>query len=268
MEFQSYPPSENLKSIIAYYWTVKARATEEGGSKYRLIPDGYVDWIFHLKAPWHIKYSSNRQDPKQYRAHLFSHTRQFIDVILPHEDMYFFGVKFQPWAAGQLWDVDMSALTDQVINWSDFGCAELKVLEEQINLSSEVSQMIKSTEKVILKKMKNYSSCSLDKTILQILEDPAQPSYPYDDLGQRRLEQKFKTEVGISPKLFHRTLRVNLAIQEIISNPSKSLTDICYRSGFYDQSHFIRDFKKFTGGTPSDFIKNSCPDGDIFNLRA
>jgi len=182
--------------------------------------------------------------------------------------MYFFGVKFQPWAAGQLWDIDMSALTDQVVNWSELKSVDFKNLEEQINLSKDVSQMISVTENMILSRMKNYSSHTLDKPILQIIQDPIQPSFNYDDLGQRRIEQRFKKEVGISPKLFHRTLRVNVAIQKMISNPHHSLTDICYRSGFYDQSHFIRDFKKFTGGTPSEFMKNSRPDGDIFNLRA
>jgi len=162
----------------------------------------------------------------------------------------------------------MSELTDQMINWSDFRCSEFQVLEEEINLASDVSQMIEATEKVILTKMKNYSPNTLDKAILQIIVDPIQPSFHYDDLGQRRVEQRFKKEVGISPKLFHRTLRVNAAIKEMIARPDDSLTDISYRSGYYDQSHFIRDFKKFTGVTPSGFVKNSCPDGDIFNLRA
>ncbi len=268
MEFQSYLPSEQLKSTIAYYWTVKASACLEGGSQYRLIPDGYVDWIFHLKTPWHIKYSSSSENAKQYRSHLFSHTRQYIDVTIPHEDMYFFGVKFQPWAAGQLWDIDMSSLTDQVVNWSDFSRSDFQSLEEQINLAADVYQMIDATEKALLPKLNNYSPQSLDKAVLQIINNPVQPTFKYNELGQRRLEQKFKKEVGISPKLLHRTLRVNIAIQNMIASPDHSLTDICYESGFYDQSHFIRDFKKFTGVTPSDFMKNSRPDGDIFNLRA
>ncbi|WP_336623437.1 helix-turn-helix transcriptional regulator [Motilimonas sp. 1_MG-2023] len=70
---------------------------------------------------------------------------------------------------------------------------------------------------------------------------------------KRQLERKFLNMVGVSPKNLSKLVRLQTALKLIISQED-SLTSIAYKSNYYDQSHFIKDFKEFTGVNPRDFL--------------
>jgi len=57
--------------------------------------------------------------------------------------------------------------------------------------------------------------------------------------------------VATTPKKFASIVRFNCVLSDL-SN-IKSLTDICYENNFFDQAHFIKDFKQYTGDTPETF---------------
>jgi methylphosphotriester-DNA--protein-cysteine methyltransferase len=65
------------------------------------------------------------------------------------------------------------------------------------------------------------------------------------------LERRFKAIVGTTPKKFASIVRFNTVLRDLDS--AKSLTDICYEHGFFDQAHFIKDFRHYTGDTPESF---------------
>lgn len=62
--------------------------------------------------------------------------------------------------------------------------------------------------------------------------------------------------IGISPKQLSKVIRLQAALKLLI-NREESLTHIAYEGNYYDQSHFIKDFKEFTGVRPSDFWRKS-----------
>lgn len=74
-------------------------------------------------------------------------------------------------------------------------------------------------------------------------------------ISQKSFIQKFKKHFLLTPSEYIKLKQVNYAIQLLQSNNSKKLIDIGLDSGFYDQSHFIKVFKKFCGVTPKQFIK-------------
>ena len=74
-------------------------------------------------------------------------------------------------------------------------------------------------------------------------------------LSSAQFRKRFKEEVGISPSEYCKIMRTNASIS-LISNSSPSrLTDITYKLGYFDQSHFIKDFKSITGLAPKSFQK-------------
>jgi AraC-like DNA-binding protein len=73
-------------------------------------------------------------------------------------------------------------------------------------------------------------------------------------ISQSPLEKRFRQVVGTSPKKFSSIVRLKNAIQQY--NPNTSLTALGYEAGYYDQAHFIKEFKSFTGETPEKFFKN------------
>ena len=73
-------------------------------------------------------------------------------------------------------------------------------------------------------------------------------------LTKRTLERKFLETVGTSPKIFSRITRFLNICHHLEEHKNKTLTQLTYECGYYDQAHFNRDFKEFSGFTPKDFF--------------
>lgn len=78
----------------------------------------------------------------------------------------------------------------------------------------------------------------------------------YSGFSQRQLARKFQYDVGISPKEYLRFAKFHSSLKNLIDYPYSSLTEIAIKSGYYDQAHFIRDYKEFTGYTPGKLLQS------------
>ncbi|CAN5457202.1 hypothetical protein BH10BAC3_BH10BAC3_34170 [soil metagenome] len=88
----------------------------------------------------------------------------------------------------------------------------------------------------IWKEEGNISTASLSKSVY---------------LGELQLQRLFKNTVGVSPKLYSRIIRFRSAYEQAQSGKSPGWTDVAYNFGYTDQAHFVKDFKSFTGLTPT-----------------
>lgn len=117
----------------------------------------------------------------------------------------------------------------------------------------EIFNTIKKTKKTNL-----HKPTWVKKLQELIIEE--QPDYSLKNLSSIlglhpvHLSREFGRYFGISLGSYIRLLKVNQAFHLIVSN-KLSMTEICYQCGFYDQSHFIRNFKKIYGITPTSFLK-------------
>jgi AraC-like DNA-binding protein len=77
----------------------------------------------------------------------------------------------------------------------------------------------------------------------------------------KHLVERFREQVGQPPKTMGRIIRFNRAPKLLQSPRSPTLADVVFEAGYYDQSHMNRDFRRFTGISPSAFLKLQLPDG-------
>lgn len=84
-----------------------------------------------------------------------------------------------------------------------------------------------------------------------------------EELGSSRqyLVSRFRKEVGLPPKTLARILRLQSAVRMLERDSQPRLTEVAQESGYFDQAHFNRDFRKLTGGTPTEFLAGRLPDG-------
>jgi len=82
-------------------------------------------------------------------------------------------------------------------------------------------------------------------------------------LSPRYMEKLFVDLVGITPRTFFSVYRFNKSLALVLSSGRK-LTSIAYDCGYYDQSHFIKEFTKFTGITPFDARASLLSNGEEF----
>jgi len=75
------------------------------------------------------------------------------------------------------------------------------------------------------------------------------------NLSVRQIERDFQSLSGFSPRLFSKLTRFR-ALMENFPGKTSSMADLAYEFNYYDQSHFINDFKRFTGLSPMQYIKD------------
>lgn len=76
-------------------------------------------------------------------------------------------------------------------------------------------------------------------------------------ITERTFQRLFKLNIGVTPKVFNRIFQFQSAFQQLTNGANFKLSDIAYKNGFADQSHFTRSFKEFTNCSPSDYLKLS-----------
>ncbi len=73
-------------------------------------------------------------------------------------------------------------------------------------------------------------------------------------LSDRQFTRRFETQVGLTPKLFARTVRFNAVLTAKAESPGRSWTGLVHAAGYADQAHFVRDCRAFAGDAPGDFF--------------
>jgi len=71
-------------------------------------------------------------------------------------------------------------------------------------------------------------------------------------MGNRQFERAFKDRIGVSPKFYSRLVRFSKAWLLKENNPQLTWTEVAYECNYFDQMHFIRDFKEFANANPTD----------------
>jgi AraC-like DNA-binding protein len=135
----------------------------------------------------------------------------------------------------------------------------LSLLEEQLAEAKSSTHRINLIEQFLLSELYAPQPDPLILTALQKIhltkglvkiKDLADTLY----ISQDAFEKRFRRVVGTSPKQFSSIVRMRSITSS--SKPTQKLTDLALQAGYFDQAHFNKDFKSFTGQTPSDFFKS------------
>jgi AraC-like DNA-binding protein len=253
MKYDRVTPSPDLRHIIQCFWTVED--DDPTPRQQKIIPDGYPELIFHFDAPYRI-HLRNRWEMQangllagQIRKHFFLQNTGRSSIL---------GVKLQPSAITHLFGIGMDTLTDRVVGvMSQAGADELARLQIEVEAAGSDSRISIVEEFFRQRKTRIPDKHLIDISLEAIFTDHGMISVQEIALktgfSERHIEQQFKRFVGLSPKFFARIVRFSYVFN-VISDNRPDWNDVVYQAGFYDQSHFIRNFKAFTGEDPSKYM--------------
>ena len=167
-------------------------------------------------------------------------------------------VYFKPGGAAAFFKQPIHEIFGESLSLDNFMLrSELLVLEEKLQEAKTDNKRIYIVEQFLISKMHLGKT---DELVLSAL------AFIYQNKGDIRMkelteklhisqspfEKRFRQIVGLSPKKFASIIRLKHTIKSY--SPQKSLTELGYEVGFYDQAHFIKEFKNFTGQTPHRFF--------------
>ena len=130
--------------------------------------------------------------------------------------------------------------------------------EEKLALAKSDAQRIKVIESFLTSQLKQIQEDQLIVEAVKLIYQ-SKGNIRIKELNdtlcisQSPFEKRFRKTVGTSPKKFASIVRFNFVLDQL--NSIKSLTEICYENNFFDQAHFIKEFKQITGSTPEKFKK-------------
>lgn len=252
MHYESFEPADSLKNLVKEYWIFENE--DATPHKQKIIPDGYSEIIIHYGDPYQINLSGTWENQESI---LFSSqiSKFFFLENLGKSGML--GIKLHPEAFHQLFQIDVSLYTDQVIHLNKVipdTCSGLELIQ---NKTLSISERVHLAETWLESQLNNLvyqkkiTQCiaAIFKThgMIEVEQMAADVK-----LSIRQLERLFKKIVGLTPKFYCRIVRFNY-IFEVIKEQKDSWIRTALQSGFFDQSHFIKNFKEFTGEEPSNY---------------
>lgn len=260
MNYQTFQPSPELAPLVKCYWSLEVQATAEP-QKQRIVPDGCMEMIFILGDD--IKrYTSETETIIQPRALVVGQISKPF-VIEPTGYVNCFAVRFYPFGFANFITTPLKELENKETAIAQLiGEVPAMELEQKIFAAQTNEQRINIIENFLLGKLTEKSTLdhivknTID-TLLLTNGSVSIKSIVEEDLSRRRqLERKFFAQVGLSPKQLGKVIRLQAALKTLLNQRSGNLTQIAYESDYYDQAHFNKDFKEFTGRNPKDFLKD------------
>ncbi len=259
MNYQTFHPHPDLSALVKFYWTLEV-PFDPNNQKQKIIPDGCIEMTFNLEDK--IKRYTSDRDFIVHPNAMVMGQRTKSYYIEPLGNVNSFAVCFYPYGFANFISSPLENLVDVETPIERlFGEVPAKALEQKIVQASNTKERIEIIEAFLLDKLnKNTTIESLVKTTVDsLLATKGSSSINQllkDDLPKRRqLERNFKKQIGISPKQLGRVLRLQTALKMLLDD-KENLTSIAYESAYFDQAHFIKDFKEFIGTTPKEFLGN------------
>lgn len=267
MHFQFVKPSGFLCQYIKHYWILEAEDSD-GEVCERVIPTGNIELMFHYKKTFVIKTAG--QTSKQPRSLVSGISSNFSDVTTCGESGVI-AVTFYPHGASHFLSFPLSEIENASIDLSDVFNSKVKEVEEQVCTVNSLVERIGIIERFLLKCFKpvnNNDLLLIKKGVALINQSKGQINASELSVKllytNKSLERKFSALLGKTPKQFIRIVRFQGVIQSFSNQRNKYLTQLAYENGYFDQAHFVKDFKALSGYTPKEFFALGPCQADYF----
>jgi AraC-like DNA-binding protein len=172
------------------------------------------------------------------------------------------GVNFKPGGGYPFFEVPAGELQDLSVPLHDLWNRQADGLHERINAAPNVATIFRLVESALLTRLNRcvdrspavayavraFHGSETSSSVGAVVE--------HTGLSPRRFIETFRDHVGLAPKAFCRVVRFRRVVASIGSSPYVDWAEVALRCGYFDQAHFIHDFRAFAGITPTEYLRN------------
>ena len=257
------PPLSKHIHLLWYYENYAPPSPRE-----RLLPSGTAEIVFDLSdAPSRLFRDENDRVGATHRTVLCGPQSRYF-VLDTSKPQTIAGIHFAPGGAAHFFRPPVSQMRDEHLSldtlWGGSAVtdmrdrmleaptpqAKLRVLEEA--LSRQATRPLgESRHPAVDYALHNFSRVPQLETLARVTDRLS--------LSPRRFIQLFSEETGLTPKLYCRVIRFQYAVRLANEGANVNWSAVAADCGYFDQAHFIHDFKSFTGLRPSDYANLRGP---------
>ncbi len=267
MNYQTFEPDQDLTAFIKCYWTLES-PKEEMPEKQTIVPDGCMEMIFHY-GDLYKQYLDNGNSIIQPRCFVIGQLTRPLEIE-PTGETGIFSVRFHPEGFLPFTTTPIKEMENTAVSLEKlFGKDGQEIWQQILNANSTVER-IKLIEIFLLDRLTDLET--VDRIVRSTVETiiTANGQLSVDELSKltqvdrRQLLRKISSAIGLSPKQLSRTIRLQAALKMLLNDQFSSLAELAYENEYYDQAHFIKEFKEFTGSTPKEFYGTHLKMSSLF----
>ncbi len=261
--FNIIAPSTLLAPYVKYYWILKANHAD--GVLERTIPTGYVHLIFHKEGQMFSSFDKKLQ-PQAFVGGQVTHYTDLSST----SSVFMIVVVFQPFGGKAFFNIPMCEFNQKNVSVGDLHDNELEELEKRIYDTADNNICIRQIEAFLLKRLsmaKIYKHNRMEAAVKEIntLSEPSIKTLAENAcLSYKQFNRVFNEYVGINPKEFSRIVRFQRALHILQTHTRIKFTEVAYHCNYTDLSHLIKEFKSFSGYTPTEYLAACNPYSDYF----
>ncbi|GHN01636.1 AraC family transcriptional regulator [Cytophagales bacterium WSM2-2] len=252
MTFATFLPGAVLKPYVKAYHVIESPSDVVN----RILPDTSLTMVFRFRGSVSALAQGNKDSLPTAAISGLRKSGRSIAYAAGAGNII---VRLREAAANVFFKEPLSELFQNTVSLNDLaGYRDLSFVEDALADASDHKQRISIVESFLKSRL---ASEKLDKTILSAVDAIRNsPSVRISSLAsdhclsQDAFEKRFKRVVGARPKQFVYLARMGAIVKSDLKN--KSLVETAVEAGYFDQSHFNKDFKLYTGQTPTEFIKS------------
>jgi len=254
MRYQEYKPPIELAAWIKLFWVFESRSNDPVPET--IVADGFPELIIHFRSPFAEVHRAG-QFLKQPAAVACGQLTRPL-VLHSSLDAGMVGIRFQPSGMAPFLSTSMQSLTDARVPAENL-FVDIDQLIEEIEESPNDAQRIAACNRFLIRSidLDRENFCvrrALERIMLTRGRVSVESLATLMGTSRRSLELAFQREVGTSPKMYCRITRFRHLFDTVSNGPLVNWVQIALDSGFFDQSHLIRDFRRFAGNSPTSFL--------------
>lgn len=262
MSLQTYIPLKPLSDFVHMFWYWEGYHPPH--PKERILPGGMMELVINLTdEPMQIYEGHPHPRPHRIYGPIAAGARSQYFVVDTVRPASILAVWFKPGGAMPFFGVSAQELLNLHVPLDALWAAAAHDLYNQLLEAPTLDVRFRILEQALLCRLLQASECHRAinyalkifniqpqaHTIAEVVERIA--------LSPTRFIQVFREDVGMTPKLFCRVQRFQRALRLIANQSEQSWTDIALSCGYYDQAHFINDFRALAGISPSLYAPQS-----------
>lgn len=255
-------PLDSLVESVFHYRHFKPDHSIE-----RVVPTGHLFILFELDGFERHTYDNASLQPNASftRAWLSGIQHNYISISA-HDDSEMFVIQFRPWGAYPFLHTPLEQYADRVVPGADILGGDLLTLHGQL-LDAPTSEAKFACAEAWLAERYD-AALAVPASVIELAQAlQAAPGATLKDLietqngaSQKHLISQFRRYVGMTPKQYQRILRFNAVFAQMQGDQFLRWSDIAQLCGYSDQSHFIREFRHFSGFSPTGFVREEFDD--------
>jgi AraC-like DNA-binding protein len=267
MIFKTYIPKHPLlNQYIKMFWYISHSKDEDTHINPKMLPDGHYHMVINLGSP-HSFINKNGKEIVLKMSHMNANQNEYIS-IKRSGTVEIIGIIFRPYGLVPFLRTSINQVAGFVWNMEDLLGNSFNEIEEKLIYEPDLAKKFIIIEKELLaisvgtqvkKEVQFVVNVLMKKKGLIEIRKLSE----YTLMSERSLERYFKELIGISPKHFARLQRVQYALKQMKEMKQDFLT-VALQSGYYDQSHFYKEFFDMMGVTPKSYCKNKDLLSDLY----